>query len=179
MGHSPRFGFSRLLLGFRRWPFVGTRGRWGTLLLIVGIFSAAHAQTQPPPAKKEVQFSTVAIPASLPPDVATTSQGNLPPGPGLTIIPTFDASIDAASQTVIHMRSPITSIRLLATLQFTFTTTIWIQVSDRVPSLSLTSLTLHTARRWEPMQQVPMMQPPLITQPPALTILSMPMRTSA
>jgi hypothetical protein len=102
MGHSPRFGFSRLLLGFRRWPFVGTRGRWGTLLLIVGIFSAAHAQTQPPPAKNEVQFSTVAIPASLPPDVATTSQGNLPPGPGLTIIPTFDASIDAATQTVIN-----------------------------------------------------------------------------
>ena len=52
MGHSPRFAFSRLLLGFRRRPVVGTRGRWGTLLLIVGIFSAAHAQTQPRQRKK-------------------------------------------------------------------------------------------------------------------------------
>ena len=76
----------------------------GGLMLIHSRSSAErlNAQSQTLPAKTEVPFSTVAVPASLLPNVAATSQGNIPPGAGLTIIPTLDASIDAATKTVIN-----------------------------------------------------------------------------
>ena len=61
-----------------------------------------NAQSQATPTQIEIPFRTVAVAASLPPDVATSQLGSLPPGAGLTIIPTFDASIDAATKDVIN-----------------------------------------------------------------------------
>jgi len=52
-----------------------------------------------PPASAGIAFSTVVL-GPLSPSPVLTSQANAS-GPGLTIIPTFDASIDAATQTVI------------------------------------------------------------------------------
>ena len=73
----------------------------GALVLIHLVWCPGRLRAQVLP-RNEVPFSTVAIPASLPPNLVEASQGNIPPGPGLTIIPTFDASVDAATKAVIN-----------------------------------------------------------------------------
>ena len=103
MGCSRRPRFQKVLLGFRQSRFMGICGRAGTLLLFASILSTAHAQvTSTKSESSDKQFTTVAIgPVSVPPELGT-SQGNPFPGPGLTIIPTFDSSVDAASQATIN-----------------------------------------------------------------------------
>jgi hypothetical protein len=63
--------------------------------------SELNAQPQVAAAGTEISYSTVAVPVATSPEVATSQVGSLPPGPGLTIIPAFNANIDAATQSVI------------------------------------------------------------------------------
>jgi hypothetical protein len=98
MGTSPGLNFARSLLGFSPFTYLRIRVCAGTLLLLTGIFAAAHAQVGN---SGQAGYSRVVLgPITLSPSVVTSHAGGS--GPGLTIIPTFDPSIDAATQAVIN-----------------------------------------------------------------------------
>jgi hypothetical protein len=92
----------------------------GTLLLLSGVFAAAQAQVRKTVASSsnEAQYSRIVLgPIPMPPGVTSQAGGS---GPGLTIIPIFDASIDAATQTVIK--------NVIAYFQKTFSTNITLNI---------------------------------------------------
>lgn len=87
---------------------MGRTFRWFIPLVILGVVvligrfgSPANAQSQGSQGSSGAQFSRVVVgPLSLPSGVVTSNvKGN---GPGLTIVPTFDPSINAATQAVIN-----------------------------------------------------------------------------
>jgi putative transposon-encoded protein len=102
MGRTPRLSFSSLLLRFPLSAFVRLFVCAATLLL-TGIFSPAHAQMTNTMSGRSSQarYSRVVLgPFPISSSVQTSHAGGS--GPGLTIIPTFDASIDAPTQAVIR-----------------------------------------------------------------------------